>query len=51
MAAESHAPLKVARVELVGVDGAAGDEFDDRQNGAIKEILVWLYRYKQAPHR
>ena len=51
MSAESQIPVRVARVEVVGVDGAAGDDLDDRQNGAIKEILVWLYRYKQAPHR
>jgi hypothetical protein len=51
MSAESQVPVEVARVEVVGVDGAAGDELDDPQNDAIKEILLWLYRYEQRPPR
>ena len=49
MSAESQVPVGVVRVEVVGVDGTAGDELDDRQNHAIKEILLWQYRHTQAP--
>ena len=51
MSAKAQGPVRVARVEVVGVDGAAGDELDDRQNNALKEILLWLYRHSQAPSR
>lgn len=41
--------LKVVRIEFIGVTGAAGDELDDRQNGAIKEILLWLHQQEHTP--
>ncbi len=43
---QDNEPLRLAGVELVGVDGEAGELLDARQNAAIKEILLWLQQHR-----